>query len=198
MTPEKLREIYGTPSLKATEKVINEFDQHCRQFIKNATFVVLATSDGRALDVSPKGDPAGVAVVESDSTLLLPDRPGNKRLDGMMNILQHPYVAAIFLIPTVDETLRVNGRAEILDDETLRTRFEIAGRAPKTVLRITVEEIFTHCGKAPMRAGLWKSETWPNSRPIPTLFEMLRDHTCLSIESTDQRDVEQVYRDGLY
>lgn len=198
MTPEKLREIYGTPSLKATEKVIREFDQHCRQFIQNATFVVLATSDGRTLDVSPKGDPAGVAVVESDSTLLLPDRPGNKRLDGMMNILQHPYVAAIFLIPTVDETLRVNGRAEILDDETLRTRFEIAGRAPKTVLRITVEEIFTHCGKAPMRAGLWKPETWPNSRPIPTLFEMLRDHTCLSIESTDQRDVEQVYRDGLY
>ena len=198
MTPEKLREIYGTPSLKATEKVISEFDQHCRQFIQNATFVVLATSDGRTLDVSPKGDPAGVAVVESDSTLLLPDRPGNKRLDGMMNILQHPYVAAIFLIPTVDETLRVNGRAEILDDETLRTRFEIAGRAPKTVLRITVEEIFTHCGKAPMRAGLWKSETWPNSRPIPTLFEMLRDHTCLPIESTDQRDVEQVYRDGLY
>ena len=184
MTPEKLREIYGTPSLKATEKVISEFDQHCRQFIQNATFVVLATSNGRTLDVSPKGDPAGVAVVESDSTLLLPDRPGNKRLDGMMNILQHPYVAAIFLIPTVDETLR--------------TRFEIAGRAPKTVLRITVEEIFTHCGKAPMRAGLWKSETWPNSRPIPTLFEMLRDHTCLSIESTDQRDVEQVYRDGLY
>ena len=198
MTPEKLREIYGTPSLKATEKVISEFDQHCRQFIQNATFVVLATSDGRTLDVSPKGDPAGVAVVESDSTMLLPDRPGNKRLDGMMNILQHPYVAAIFLIPTVDETLRVNGRAEILDDETLRTRFEIAGRAPKTVLRITVEEIFTHCGKAPMRAGLWKPETWPNSRPIPTLFEMLRDHTCLSIESTDQRDVEQVYRDGLY
>ena len=198
MTPEKLREIYGTPSLKATEKVISEFDQHCRQFIQNATFVVLATSNGRTLDVSPKGDPAGVAVVESDSTLLLPDRPGNKRLDGMMNILQHPYVAAIFLIPTVDETLRVNGRAEILDDETLRTRFEIAGRAPKTVLRITVEEIFTHCGKAPMRAGLWKPETWPSSRPIPTLFEMLRDHTCLPIESTDQRDVEQVYRDGLY
>ena len=198
MTPEKLREIYGTPSLKATEKVISEFDQHCRQFIQNATFVVLATSNGRTLDVSPKGDPAGVAVVESDSTLLLPDRPGNKRLDGMMNILQHPYVAAIFLIPTVDETLRVNGRAEILDDETLRTRFEIAGRAPKTVLRITVEEIFTHCGKAPMRAGLWKPETWPSSRPIPTLFEMLRDHTCLPIESTDQRDVEQVYRDSLY
>ena len=198
MTPEKLREIYGTPSLKATEKVISEFDQHCRQFIQNATFVVLATSNGRTLDVSPKGDPAGVAVVESDSTLLLPDRPGNKRLYGMMNILQHPYVAAIFLIPTVDETLRVNGRAEILDDETLRTRFEIAGRAPKTVLRITVEEIFTHCGKAPMRAGLWKPETWPSSRPIPTLFEMLRDHTCLPIESTDQRDVEQVYRDGLY
>ena len=198
MTPETLREIYGNPSLKAREKVITKFDHHCREFIDNATFLVLATSDGQNLDISPKGDPAGIAVVESDSTLLLPDRPGNKRLDGMMNILQHPYVAAIFLIPTVDETLRVNGRAEILDDEKLRARFEIAGRAPRTVLRITADEIYTHCGKAPMRAGLWKPETWPTSRPIPTLFEMLRDHTCLPIESTDQCDVEKVYREGLY
>tara|TARA_Y100001934_G_scaffold278085_1_gene378453 strand:- start:554 stop:1150 length:597 start_codon:yes stop_codon:yes gene_type:complete len=198
MTPDTLREIYGNPSLKATEKVITVFDHHCRQFIKHATFVVLATSDGKNLDISPKGDPAGIAAVESDSTLLLPDRPGNKRLDGMMNILRHPYVAAIFFIPTVDETLRVNGRAEILDDEGLRARFEIAGRVPKTVLRITADEIYTHCGKAPMRAGLWKPETWPKSRPIPTLFEMLRDHTSLPIESTDQSDVEQVYRDGLY
>ena len=198
MTPETLREIYGKPSSKATEKVITKFDHHCRAFIENATFLVLATSDGQNLDISPKGDPAGIAVVESDSTLLLPDRPGNKRLDGMINILQHPYVAAIFLIPTVDETLRVNGRAEILDDEKLRARFEIAGRFPKTVLRITADEIYTHCGKAPMRAGLWKPETWPTSRPVPTLFEMLQDHTHLPIESTDQCDVEKVYREGLY
>ena len=99
MTPETLREIYGNPSLKATEKVITKFDHHCREFIDNATFLVLATSDGQNLDISPKGDPAGIAVVESDSTLLLPDRPGNKRLDGMMNILHHPYVAAIFFDP---------------------------------------------------------------------------------------------------
>lgn len=198
MTPEKLREIYGETSPRAAVKAITSFDVHCRKFIENATFVVLASSDGTNLDTSPKGDPAGFVEVETDTQLLLPDRPGNNRLDGLMNILSNPKVALLFLIPTVAETLRVNGTAEILDDPILCERFKVKGCIPKTVLRIKAEEIFTHCGKAPIRAGLWEPKSWPNSRPVPTLFEMLRDHTSLQIESVEQNAVDESYNRTMY
>lgn len=198
MTPEKLREIYGPASPRAAAKVISTFDCHCRQFIEHATFLLLATSDGTNLDVSPKGDPAGFVVVETDNTLLIPDRPGNNRIDSLMNVLLHPNVAIVFMIPAVTETLRVNGTAEILDDQTICDRFRINERSPKTVLRITASQIYTHCGKAPMRAGLWKPNTWPSSRPIPTLYEMVRDHAQLPVDSTKQEVVEEDYRNTLY
>ena len=102
------------------------------------------------------------------------------------------------MIPTVDETLRVNGTAEITDDPSICNRFEVKGRNPKTVTRITASEIVTHCGKAPMRAGLWNPNSWPESRPVPTLFEMIRDHTAIPTDSTDQESVEASYRDSLY
>lgn len=198
MTPERLREIYGEVHTRAAAKVISRFDDHCRQFIDNATFLVIATSDGRNLDVSPKGDPAGFVEVESDTTLLIPDRPGNNRIDGLLNILAHPRVALLFLIPTVAETLRVNGTAEVLDDAGIRNRFAVNGRSPKTVLRVTAEEIFTHCGKAPIRAGLWKPESWPAARPVATLNEMIRDHAELPVDSVEQSAVDELYRRTLY
>jgi len=113
MTPEKLRQLYGNPSPHAAAKVIPSFDKHCRQFIEHSTFLVIATSDGANLDISPKGDPAGFVKVETDKTLLRPDRRGNNRIDGMMNILRHPKVALIFLVPTVGETLRVPAFASV-------------------------------------------------------------------------------------
>lgn len=198
MTPEDLHRIYGDTSPRAAVKVITRFDHHCRQFIEHATYLVLATSDGHNLDVSPKGDPAGFVTVESDTTLLLPDRPGNNRLDGLLNILAHPKVALVFMIPTVGETLRVNGTARISDDASLCDQFQVNGRSPRTVTRITADEIFTHCGKAPMRAGLWKPETWPAERPVASLNEMLGDHASVEVESLDQSDVEKRYRETLY
>ena len=198
MTPEKLRELYGEPSEAAAAKVITRFDHHCRQFIQNSTFLVLATSNGETLDVSPKGDPAGFVTVESDTSLLLPDRPGNNRIDGMMNILAHPNVALIFLIPTVGETLRVNGTAEILDDPEICARFQVNGRNPKTVLRITAEKILTHCGKAPIRAGLWKPQTWPEQRPVATLSQMVRDHVDNRVNVIDDAAMQEVYKKTLY
>lgn len=198
MTPERLRDLYGAASPHAAAKVISHFDHHCRTFIEHASFLILATSDGTNLDVSPKGDPAGFVKVESDRTLLIPDRPGNNRIDGLMNILAHPKVALLFLIPSVSETLRVNGTAEILEDRDLCDQFQINGRSPKTVIRVTADEIFTHCGKAPMRAGLWKPESWPAERPVATLYEMIRDHSELDVASTDQATTEQRYRETLY
>lgn len=198
MTPEKLREIYGDPAPLAAAKVISRFDKHCRKFIEHSTFLILATSDGTNLDVSPKGDPAGFVTVESDKTLLIPDRPGNNRIDGLLNILAHPKVALIFMIPTVGETLRVNGIAEISNDLRLREKFQVNGRSPKTVTRITADEIYTHCGKAPMRAGLWTPEGWPTDRPIPSLYEIIRDHTEMDVESVEHSHVEARYRQTLY
>lgn len=198
MTPEELRDLYGDVSPLAAVKVIHRFDPHCRQFIAQSPFVIIATSDGKDLDLSPKGDPIGFVEVESDTSLLIPDRPGNNRIDGLLNILAHPQVAVLFMIPTVDETLRVTGKAEIIADPSLCERFAIKGRAPRTVTRITVDEIFTHCGKAPLRAGLWKPDSWPETRPVPTLYEMIRDHAEQPIEHTDQDSVEARYRQTLY
>ena len=198
MTPEKLRKIYGEASPHAEAKIITRFDHHCRQFIEHATFLVLATSDGTNLDVSPKGDPAGFVKIESDTTLLIPDRPGNNRIDGLLNILAHPSVATLFMIPSVTETLRINGRAEISDDPALCDGFKINGRSPKTVLRLTAEEIFIHCGKAPMRAGLWRPETWSKDRPIPSMYQVVQDHSEMAVASTEQSYSEQRYKETLY
>ena len=177
MTAEKLREIYGDPTPRAIAKEISCLDQHCRDFIANASLLLLATTDGERLDVSPKGDPAGFVKVEDEKHLLLPDRPGNNRVDGMMNILRNPSVALIFMIPTVNETLRVNGTATILDDADLCAQFKFKNKPAKTVLRIRAEEVFTHCGKSLSRAGLWRPDTWPAARPLPSHNEIIRDHS---------------------
>ena len=198
MTEARLRELYGKATPRSAAKVIRTLDRHCREFIANSPFLVIATSDGETLDASPKGDPAGFVIVEDDTHLLLPDRPGNNRIDGMLNILRNPKVALLFLIPSVNETLRINGHATIHDDPELCERGALNGRAPKTVMRIAVEEIFVHCGKAPLRAGLWKPESWPASRPVATLNEIVRDHAQMEVGATDQAAVDEMYARTLY
>ncbi|MDX1718364.1 MAG: pyridoxamine 5'-phosphate oxidase family protein [Anderseniella sp.] len=195
---EQLIELYGEPSARAAAKVIDRLDRHCRQFIASSPFMVLATSDGQALDVSPKGDPAGFVQVEDDHHLIVPDRPGNNRIDGLLNLLRSPAVALIFFIPSVAETLRVNGTAEIRDDEDLRQLCALNGKLPKTVLRVRVREVFSHCGKAPLRAGLWKPETWPAERPVASLNEIVRDHSGVAVDSIEQSAVDELYRRTLY
>lgn len=198
MTENRLRELYGQPNPRAAKKVIHSLDRNCREFIANSTFLILATTDGKSLDVSPKGDPAGFVAVQDDKHLLLPDRPGNNRIDGLINLCHNSSVALIFMIPAVNETLRVNGTADILDTPELLNSFIIKNRAPKTVLRITVDEIFSHCGKAPIRAGLWQPETWPQQRPIATLNEIVRDHADMDVGPVDQNTVDDLYRKTLY
>lgn len=195
---EQLIQLYGEPSARAAAKVIDRLDRHCRQFIASSPFMVLATSDGQALDVSPKGDPAGFVQVEDDHHLIVPDRPGNNRIDGLLNLLRSPAVALISFIPSVAETLRVNGTAEIRDDEDLRQLCAQNGKLPKTVLRVRVREVFSHCGKAPLRAGLWKPETWPAERPVASLNEIVRDHSGVAVDSIEQSAVDELYRRTLY
>ena len=198
MTPERLREIYGDVHPKAAAKVIDRLDKHCRDFIANATLVVMATTNGDQLDVSPKGDPAGFVKVEDDRHLMIPDRLGNNRLDGMLNILKNPSVSLLFIVPTVTETLRINGTAEISEDPQLCARFELNGRAPKTVLRIRADKILSHCGKALLRGGIWKPETWPQERPLATLYEIVRDHSGLVVDDVSQSAVDDLYKETLY
>ncbi len=198
MTPEKLREIYGYPAEIPANKEIFALDRHCREFIAQSTYLVMATSNGVDLDISPKGDPKGFVQIEDDNNLLIPDRPGNARIDGLLNIIAHPKVGLLFTIPTVAETLRINGRAEILDDPDICAHFAINNRNPKTVLRVTAEQIFLHCGKASVRAGLWKTETWPETRPVATLYEIIQDHAKVQVPGTDQAAVDKRYLDTLY
>lgn len=170
-----LRRLYGAPGGRSVAKQLDRLDRHCRHFISLSPFVLIATADASgAADVSPRGDAPGfVAARERD--LLIPDRPGNNRLDSLTNILATGKVGLLFLIPGVDETLRVNGTAFIHDDEELTRLFTVGGKAPRTVLRVEVEEAYLHCAKASMRALLWAPEAQVERSALPTMGEMLRD-----------------------
>ncbi len=199
MNAERLRQLYGNVGERAAAKVIDRLDDHSRAFIANAPFVVLATSSGNGLDVSPKGDLAGFVHVLDDSTLAIPDRPGNNRIDGLLNIVANPQVALLFFIPAVGETLRVNGVATISEDTSLCGQFLVNGRAPKTVTSIKVQEVFMHCGKALMRSSLCKPEYWPAKRPVAGLGDFIHAHTGgMDVPYKTEDDVVRLYTETLY
>ena len=196
-TETRLREIYGPAMPRSVAKQLDHVDGHCRAFIATSPFVLMATSDGTRLDVSPKGDRPGFVVVEDDRHLLIPDWPGNARIDGLRNILAHPHVGLIFLIPAVRETLRVNGAAAIHDDPELLERCAHKGRLPLTVIRIAVEEVFLHCAKALLRSKLWQPETWPDARPVATMSEIMLDHAGIKDPAESDEDMTARYLDIL-
>lgn len=155
----ELREILGYAGKAALNKVIPEMDDICRAFIEKSPFVLLgSTGANGSMDVSPKGDPAGFVQVMDSKTLLIPDRPGNRRGDTLSNILQNPNIGMLFLVPGRTDTLRINGTAQIVRDEDVRQRFTIQGKVPIFVIAVTVKEAFFHCTKCVVRSGLWASE----------------------------------------
>jgi len=176
-TEAELRALMGTPSAGAVKKEIHALDVNCRAFIARSPFVLVATAgaDGRC-DVSPKGDGPGFVLVVDEHHLLIPDRPGNKRFDGMRNILENPHVGLIFLLPGVEETLRVNGRATIVRDLALRESMAVDGKAPQLVLVVDVEQAFIHCGKCMLRSRLWQPDGWPELDGLPSQAQCLVDH----------------------
>ncbi len=160
-TVEALRAIIGEPSPAVQVKVGATLDAFARDFIARSPFLVLSTSDRAGhQDVSPKGDGPGFAVVESDTTVLIPDRKGNKLIYGLQNILENPHVGVLFLLPGTNETLRVNGRAELTGEPAILERLAARGQAAHIAIRVTVEECFFHCAKAFLRANLWKPASW--------------------------------------
>ncbi|MEJ0067875.1 MAG: MSMEG_1061 family FMN-dependent PPOX-type flavoprotein [Pseudomonadota bacterium] len=152
----ELRALYGEPSGLAVVKQIDHIDPHCRHFIGLSPFLCLgsADSEGRQ-DVSPRGDMPGFVQVLDDHTLAIPDRPGNNRLDSLSNLQINPNVALIFLVPGVDETLRVNGLASLSTDPALLASMAVNGKAPKAAIKVAVREVYFHCGKALKRSKLW-------------------------------------------
>ncbi|MEM6745506.1 MAG: MSMEG_1061 family FMN-dependent PPOX-type flavoprotein, partial [Pseudomonadota bacterium] len=146
-----LRALHHAPMSRATDKVLPALDIHCRRFIEASPFCVISTQGPGGADVSPRGDPPGFVRILDLKTLLLPDRVGNNRLDGMANLLANPRVGLLFLVPGMDETLRVNGTARLTDDARVLAPCAVQNRAPKLGVLITVEEAFLHCGKALIR-----------------------------------------------
>lgn len=150
-----LTALYGTPGLTSLAKEVDRVHAHYRAMIERAPFAVLATVGAEGLDASPRGDPPGFVAVEDEKTLLMPDRRGNNRVDSLRNIVADPRVALLFLIPGVGETLRVNGRATLTTDPTLRARFAMDGKEPVLVIRIAVEAVYFQCARAIKRSHLW-------------------------------------------
>ena len=199
-TVEELRSSYGEPSERAVKKSLDHLDRHCRRFIELSPFVVLASAgaDGR-VDCSPRGDPAGFVAVLDDRTILLPDRRGNNRADSLTNVLENPKVGMLFLIPGVDETLRLNGRATLTTDPTLLEPLAVNGRVPRSGLVVEVEEVFLQCTKALVRSRLWADETRVDRKAaLPSFGRMLADHIGESDGEKVDREIRARVRETLY
>lgn len=195
----ELRALHAPPKDRTLRKQLDRLDGHCRRFIELSPFVVMATSgaDGR-LDATPRGGVPGFVTVADERTLLLPDRPGNNRLDSLTNMTEVPEIGLLFMIPGVDETLRVNGAVELRTDAELAEPFRVGRRAPAVVLRITVREAYLHCAKALMRSHLWDPAAQIDRSELPTLGQMLRDQVGPAVPVESQTQMVERYRTELY
>jgi len=194
---QELRAMVGTPSSRAVQKERAVLDAHCRAFIALSPFVLISTADhdGRCY-VSPKGDAPGFVQVLDDRRLAIPDRPGNRRLDGMRNLLGNPNVGLLFLVPGREETLRVNGRAWITRDSRVLERCIVQGKEPLLAIGVEVEECFLHCAKAFRRSRIWSPETWPVREVLPSMARVLFDQIRPDGVTVEQyeHDVEEACR----
>jgi PPOX class probable FMN-dependent enzyme len=164
----ELEALYGLPAGPAVFKEIDHISEHYRKFIEASPFVVLATSGPEGLDCTPRGDPAGFVRVVDEHTVMLPDRRGNNRIDTLRNIVRDPRIALLFLIPGVGRTLRINGRAEINADPELCASFTLENKAPRSVIVIKAERVYTQCPKALVRSHLWDASRHLAESDLPS------------------------------
>ncbi|MEU4477093.1 pyridoxamine 5'-phosphate oxidase family protein [Micromonospora sp. NPDC023966] len=174
-SPEELAELLGAPTQRARDKERTVLHQRDREWLAASPFCLVATAgvDGDC-DVSPKGDPAGFTLVLDETTIAIPERPGNRRADGYRNILANPHVGLIFLIPGRTDTLRINGRARLVRDAPYFADMVVKGHRPVLAVEVAIEQIFYHCAKAFLRSELWRPETW---RPdaLPTRARLVKE-----------------------
>jgi len=179
-TEDELREILGYPSELVRHKVIDHLDEHCLHFIGMSPYLLMSTADiNGECDVSPRGDAPGFVKIVDEQHLVIPERPGNRRMDSLRNILSNPQVGLLFLIPGLEETLRVNGSACIIRDDHLLSQMEVKGRRPLVGIGVQVEECYIHCAKSLKRSRLWQPDSWPNSSQLPNPAKILADHAKL-------------------
>lgn len=196
-----LRAVVGEPRELVIKKQLSALDRHCRAFIALSPFVLIGTaSPNGQCDVSPRGDAPGFVLALDDYTLAIPDRPGNRRVDSLCNIVAHGGIGLLFMIPGVEETLRINGRAGIVRDADLMARLEANGKTPTLAVVVEIEEAFLQCPKALKRSRLWDATTWPERSALPTLAQILHDQVPMPDVTVEELDAafEQGYRERLY
>ncbi len=198
LTAEALRSLYAVPQERAVRKQIAALDQHCRSFIALSPFLILSTCDRNFnLDASPRGGDPGFAKVTDDGQLLIPDSPGNNRLDSFENILSTKRVGLLFLIPGFDETLRVNGDAALSIGPQDIAACTSERRTPTLVLRVSVTAAYFHCAKAFLRSRLWSESSRIERTALPTVGQMISDQTGVRVAPESKEDMERRYAPDL-
>jgi PPOX class probable FMN-dependent enzyme len=202
MDETRLRAVLGEPAELVKKKIADRLNPLTRQFVERSPFVVVATGrpDG-GLDVSARGDPAGFVRILDERSLRVPDRPGNKLADTLTNLLEDDRIALLFLIPGVNDTFRVNGRARIVDDAELLAESTVEGKAPKLGILVQVDEAYTQCPKALLRSDLWNPDRHVDRSELPRSGEILRavaDPELDVEEYEDARDQRYGRREGFY
>lgn len=197
----ELRSVIEAPAERVKAKISDRLNELTRQFVDLSPFLCLATSspDGTC-DVSPRGDPPGFVRVLDERRLLIPERPGNRLADSLRNILGNPNVGLLFFIPGVSDTLRVNGRAAIVDDAELLAGSEVEGKQPKLGLLIEIDEVFTHCSKAFLRSHLWDPARYVDRSELPSSGSILNslDSAIDGPEYDAERAERYARREGFY
>ncbi|WP_275647001.1 MSMEG_1061 family FMN-dependent PPOX-type flavoprotein [Cytobacillus sp. S13-E01] len=183
---EELREIVGTPHEYVIKKSVSVLDEHCKRFVEMSPLFFLSTSNSEGdCDVSPKGDyPCGIQII-NNKQLVIPDRPGNRRVDSIINILSNPHVGLLFLIPGLEEVLRINGRATIIKNTEILNNMNLNGKPPLLGIGVDIEECFIHCSRALKKSKIWNTDTWPNKADIPSGLEIF--HAALQHNGVEVR-----------
>ncbi|MEM6348193.1 MAG: pyridoxamine 5'-phosphate oxidase family protein [Bacteroidota bacterium] len=195
---EDLRTLYGWPKGRAKDKILSQLEKHAKNFLAHAPLFILSTynQDGRA-DASPRGGKAGFVKVLDEQTLLIPDAKGNNWVDSISNIVDTGRVGCLFLIPGINETLRINGKAVISIDPAHIALFPDEQNTPKSCILIHIEEVFLHCAKALMRSDLW-GDTHRVTRPgFPTMGQMLNEQLGTNVPLETQAEMEKRYQSDL-
>lgn len=195
-----LGQLYGDPSERAVLKQLDHLDKHCRAFIEISPFLVIGTmgSDGLG-DVSPRGDAPGFVKVRDERTIYLPDRLGNNRTDTLLNVLDNSGVGLLFLVPGMNETLRVNGNARITIDNNILEGLSAQGKAPRSALEISVKEAYLQCAKALIRSKLWEEEYKIERKSFPSLGKIISDQIGRGDdENRAEKSIQEGYRTKLY
>lgn len=198
---EEIRSLIGNPSELVQNKAINVLDSHCKEIISLSPMLFISTSDENGFcDVSPRGDSPGFVHILDEKRLIIPERPGNRRIDSMRNILKNPKVGLIFIIPGLEETLRINGDARIIKDKNILNSMQVNGKTPLLGIGVLVEECFIHCAKAFKRSRLWEQDSWVNKNELPKPALIISKHAS-KLGKTEEEvlaALQESYKHRLY